>query len=261
MKIEVLDQLKRTVTFDNEDLRIVSLVPSQTELLYDLGFDQEVVGITKFCIHPDSWFKTKTRVGGTKTVNIERVKTLQPSLIIANKEENTKTDLEALEQICPVWISDVRDITSALEMIHKTGEMLGKSEAAYNLIDEINVGFSKIHNSFPDKNVLYVIWNEPLMVAAKDTFIDSIIQYLGLKNSSCELVRYPELSISKAQGLAPEIVFLSSEPYPFKEKHLREFEMTFPMSKAVLVDGEMFSWYGSRLRKCEGYFRELVGKI
>ena len=98
------DKLNRSITLFDKPLRIISLVPSQTELLYDLGLDEEVVGITKFCVHPDVWYRTKTRIGGTKTVNIEKVKSLSPTLIIANKEENTKSDIEALEKIAPVWI-------------------------------------------------------------------------------------------------------------------------------------------------------------
>jgi ABC-type Fe3+-hydroxamate transport system substrate-binding protein len=261
MKIEVLDQLNRTVSFDNTHFRIVSLVPSQTELLYDLGLDNEVVGITKFCIHPDSWFKTKTRVGGTKTVNIERVKSLQPTLIIANKEENTKSDLEALEQICPVWISDVRDLESAFDMIEKIGFLTGKSENASAILQAIRTSFEKIYKIFPPKKVLYVIWNDPMMVVGKDTFIDAMLEHIGLKNAAESSSRYPELTIAETKDINPELIFLSSEPFPFNGKHILEFEKHFTQSQVVLVDGEMFSWYGSRLRKCEGYVRGLVGEF
>jgi ABC-type Fe3+-hydroxamate transport system substrate-binding protein len=256
-----IDQLQRTISLGNQPLRIVSLVPSQTELLFDLGLDEEVLGITKFCIHPDSWFKTKTRVGGTKTVNIERVKSLQPTLIIANKEENTKTDIEALEKIAPVWISDVKDLESAYDMIEKIGFLTGKSENASALLQAIRTSFEKIHKIFPPKKVLYVIWNDPMMVAGKITFINAMLEHIGLKNAAESSSRYPEMTMAEAKEINPELIFLSSEPFPFKGKHILEFEKHFTESRVVLVDGEMFSWYGSRLRKCEGYFGGLVQKI
>src|SRR6476469_3628427 len=110
--------------------RIISLVPSQTELLYDLGLEAEVVGITKFCVHPEHWFRNKPRVGGTKQVSIEKVAALQPPLILANREENVKEQVEAMEAIAPVWVSDVTNIPSALEMISAVGELTGKSAEA-----------------------------------------------------------------------------------------------------------------------------------
>jgi ABC-type Fe3+-hydroxamate transport system substrate-binding protein len=256
-----VDQLNRRITLDEQTPRIISLVPSQTELLHYLGLEDEVVGITKFCVHPESWFRNKTRIGGTKTVNISKVKALNPTLIIANKEENTKSDLEALEEICPVWISDVRDIQSALEMIEKIGELVDKRARSRALIELIQTEFKQIHAIFPLRKVLYVIWNDPLMVAAKDTFIHAILEHLGLQNAAAGFERYPELSITEAQTLEPDYIFLSSEPFPFKEKHLNAFKSHFPKSSVTLVDGELFSWYGSRLTQCAPYFIELKKQI
>lgn len=258
---QFIDQLHRTIQLDDEDLRIISLVPSQTELLFDLGLEDEVVGITKFCVHPDSWYRTKVRVGGTKTVNIDKVKSLNPNLIIANKEENTQTDIKALEKIAPVWISDVRDLESAYQMIEKIGSMVGKMEIAAMLIQKIKQSFDRLYKLYPPSRVLYVIWDKPLMVAANDTFIHSILEHLGMQNAVEHLERYPELSIDEVKLLEPDLIFLSSEPYPFKEKHLREFEKRFSGSRIVLVDGEMFSWYGSRLVRSGGYFEGANSKI
>jgi ABC-type Fe3+-hydroxamate transport system substrate-binding protein len=255
------DQLDRTITLDKNPLRIISLVPSQTELLYHLGLDNEVVGITKFCIHPDSWFRTKTRIGGTKTVNIERVKSLQPTLIIANKEENTKSELEALEQICTVWISDVRDIPSALEMIQKVGALVGKDKEAQQLAQEIQLLFNSMTGLFSKQRALYVIWNDPIMVAAKNTFIDSVLEHLGLENAASAMERYPEISVEQLQILNPDFIFLSSEPFPFKQKHLDQFKRALPKSQVHLVDGELFSWYGSRLLHSASYFLALKNQV
>lgn len=253
-----IDQLNRPIHLNDGPMRIVSLVPSQTELLYDLGLDEEVVGITKFCVHPDVWYRTKTRIGGTKTVNIEKVKSLSPTLIIANKEENTKSDIEALEKIAPVWISDIRDLDSAYDMIDKIGLLTGKSENATALLQSIRNSFGKIHKKHPPKKVLYVIWNDPIMVVGKDTFIDAVLEHIGFKNAVAASSRYPELTIAEAKELNPDLIFLSSEPFPFKGWHILEFEKQFSESKVVLVDGEMFSWYGSRLLRSGGYFEEFL---
>src|ERR1700741_3198050 len=110
LRMHFIDQTGRKISIPQIPQRIISLVPSQTELLFDLGLDKEVVGITKFCVHPPEWFQTKTRVGGTKQLKIDLIKQLQPDLIIANKEENVKEQIEELEKHFPVWISDVNNL-------------------------------------------------------------------------------------------------------------------------------------------------------
>ncbi len=257
---QFIDQLNRTIQLSDEALKIISLVPSQTELLFDLGLEDEVVGITKFCIHPEKWYRTKVRVGGTKTVNIDKVRSLNPNLIIANKEENTQADIQALEKIAPVWISDVRDLESAYQMIEKIGSIVGKMEIATALIQKIKGSFDRLHKLYPPSKVLYVIWDKPLMVAASDTFIYSVLEHLGLQNAVEHLERYPELTMDEVKSLKPDLIFLSSEPYPFKEKHVMEFKKRFSESKIVLVDGEMFSWYGSRLVRSGGYFEGFLSR-
>ena len=242
-----IDQLGKAIILGNEKLRIVSLVPSQTELLFDLGLSEEVVGITKFCIHPETWFKTKTSVGGTKNVRIEKVRSLNPTLIIANKEENTKADLEALETIAPIWISDVRSIPQAFDMIEKIGALTGKVNEAKRINEQIQVVFDGLIKYKKTRRVLYVIWQNPIMVAASDTFIDSMLQILGYVNACGHLTRYPELSEQMLIDLNPDSLFLSSEPFPFKEKHIEYFRKLLPKTKILLVNGELFSWYGSRL--------------
>ncbi len=250
--------MNRTIRLEAIPRRIVSLVPSQTEFLFDLGLEEEVVGITKFCIHPESWFRSKTRIGGTKTVNIEKVRSLLPDLIIANKEENTQSDIEALEEIAPVWISDIFTLDDSLEMMHSLASICGKEEKASELIAEIEDSFKQL--SFDRKiKTLYLIWKDPYLAAAKNTFIDDMLQRCGFENFLSTETRYPEWKPDPAQ--APELILLSSEPYPFKENHIAELQAIFPQAKIMLVDGEMFSWYGSRLRFAAGYFNELMKNI
>lgn len=251
------DHLGRSITLSETPKRIVSLVPSQTELLYDLGLDQEVVGITKFCVHPEHWFQTKTRVGGTKQVNMERTRDLQPDLIIANKEENTEEGILFLEKIAPVWISDVRNIEDAFKMIQDIGELVGRSEQASELISTIQ-GAMKRANGAQRKRILYLIWKDPYMAAGPDTFIHHMLEAAGFENAlSDATLRYPELSIEQINQINPDMLLLSSEPFPFKTKHTGEVRATFPNIEVQEVNGELFSWYGSRMLKAVEHFSSL----
>jgi ABC-type Fe3+-hydroxamate transport system substrate-binding protein len=244
--------------------RIVSLVPSQTELLYALGLEREVVGITKFCVHPPEWFQEKKRVGGTKTVSLEKVAALRPDLVIANKEENDRAQIEALSEHFPVWVSDVRDLPTALDMIECVGAVTGKFEAAQTLVAGIRSAFSahRPESGAYRPRVAYFIWRKPYMVAGGDTFIQAMLEAAGFENVFAAESRYPEVSREMLRAYAPELLLLSSEPYPFAEKHLAEFQELCPAARAaVIVDGELFSWYGSRLLQAPAYFRQLRENI
>ncbi|HYK75838.1 MAG TPA: helical backbone metal receptor [Daejeonella sp.] len=255
-----IDQLNRQVSVCWPPRRIISLVPSQTELLFELGLDEEVIGVTKFCIHPQEKFKTKTKIGGTKKLDMDLIRRLQPDLIIGNKEENEQQQIEQLMQEFPVWMSDIHHLTDALKMIDQLGVLVGKEQTALDLVNQIEKGFvdlSAIQNFEKPLRVVYLIWKNPYMVAAKNTFIDDVIQKAGWKNAF-DSKRYPELSAADIQASEPDLILLSSEPYPFKEKHIEEFESICPKAKVMVVDGEMFSWYGSRLLFTPGYLKTLT---
>jgi ABC-type Fe3+-hydroxamate transport system substrate-binding protein len=225
--------------------RIISIVPSQTELLADLGLGDRVVGITKFCVHPTEWFREKTRVGGTKTVNIAKALALHPDLIIANKEENDREQVEALSKYCPVYTSDVKTLEDALEMIGQVGKLTGTEEKAADLSQRIQA-----HFFLPDislKRAAYLIWRKPYMVAGGDTFIHDMLPYAGFSNVFGDKKRYPECNALELAEANPEYILLSSEPFPFKEKHVAELAEICPNAVIQMVDGEMYSWYGSRL--------------
>ncbi len=252
MKIH-FDQLGRKVALAHPPHRIVSLVPSQTELLFDLGLEEKIVGITRFCVHPPR--RDKTFVGGTKDFDTELIMRLTPDLIIANKEENTREKIELLAEHIPVWVSDVKNLESALEMILSIGELCDKVTQAQELVAQIRLGFSQLYyvKTF---RVLYFIWRKPYMVAGKDTFIHDILARIGCINL-CPLQRYPALSPEEIIKLDPEIIFLSSEPYPFKTKHVKEIQEIVPKASVRLVNGEFFSWYGSRLALAAPYLVSL----
>lgn len=252
------DQLGRTVEIPFPPTRIISLVPSQTELLYDLGLEPEVVGITKFCAHPPEWRKTKTIIGGTKKFNFEVIDRLKPNLIIGNREENYKEGIEALQQKYPVWMSDIITPDDAMNMMRSMGEITGKSSEAEKLIEDVRNSLNEINRGLRDgKRVLYLIWRDPWMGAATNTFIHEMLTLAGFENCLKERERYPELSVAELTALRPDLVFLSSEPYPFSEKHVKEIQSQFPNAKILLVDGEMFSWYGSRMRYFATYLATL----
>jgi ABC-type Fe3+-hydroxamate transport system substrate-binding protein len=256
--LTVKDLVGRTVVVPKYPKRIVSLVPSQTELLFDLGLAERVLGITKFCVHPEEWFRTKSRIGGTKQLDFEAILALNPDLIIANKEENNQGDIEQLERDFPVWVSDVNDLDSALEMIRLIAE-LTKTDSS-KLTRKIQSGFLQLKPIQPQKKVLYLIWKNPYMAAGNDTFINDLMQRCGLGNMVTDN-RYPELDETEIARLNPELILLSSEPYPFKEKHIKELQNLLPNATIKLVDGEMFSWYGSRLKLAPSYFLKLIGSI
>jgi len=238
--------------------RIVSLVPSQTELLYDLELDGATAGITKFCIHPEAWFRTKPRVGGTKQVKREAVDSLRPDLIIANREENVKEQVEDLARDYPVWVSDIHTLPHALGMITDIGELTGTQTKAEQLRHRIQLAFEDIPQQSVALKTAYLIWRQPYMTAGHDTFIHDMLQRCGFHNIFSDRSRYPEISVTDLQNRDCELLLLSSEPYPFRQKHIDELQEQLPQTRIMLVDGEMFSWYGSRLQWAPAYFKKLL---
>ena len=254
------DQIGHTINIDSPACRIISLVPSQTELLAYLGLNEEVIGITKFCIHPDHWFRSKIRVGGTKNVDFNKIEQIHPDLIICNKEENKESDVKALMEKYPVWTSDIHNLEDALSMINSVGEIIAKEEEAQKLTHQIKRNFESLrHTKIEPLRALYLIWKNPYMAAGKDTFIDYMLLQCNLINI-CEASwgRYPELTKEQIKNLQPQIILLSSEPYPFKEAHLADFNLYYPGLLSVLVDGEYFSWYGSRLLNAPQYLKNVI---
>ena len=260
MKKSFTDQLGSLVDIQFPPKRVISLVPSQTELLFDLGLDAQIVGVTKFCIHPAEKVKDRTKIGGTKKVNLELIRSLQPDLVIGNKEENTKEDIEALQEEFPVWMSDVRTLEQAMEMITQVGELFDRQPESAYMNHFIQAGFNDLRELAGryslNKKAAYLIWKEPYLFAGQDTFINDVLAYAGFTNVVTG-PRYPELSSAELQVLSPEVLFLSSEPYPFREKHKEELQSLLPETRIALVDGEMFSWYGSRLIRTVEYLFHL----
>lgn len=259
--VTLTDQLGRLVTITGTPKRIISLVPSQTELLYDLGLNNEVVGITKFCVRPDSWFESKVKIGGTKSLYTATIKMMVPDLILANKEENTKEQIDDLVKDYPVWISDINTLDDACSMIRDIGEITAHTNEATAIVNKINENFLRLIPFKQIQRTCYLIWRDPYMTVGGDTFINHLLNRAGFKNIFENQQRYPEISIQQLVDQNCQLLLLSSEPFPFKEKHIPELQQQLPFTKIALVDGEMFSWYGSRLMHAPAYFSLLVQSL
>ena len=261
MRLASTDQLGNTIEIEFPPKRIISLVPSQTEFLFDLGLDEEIMGVTRFCIHPVNKVAAKTKIGGTKKFNIEKIKSLRPDLIIGNKEENYRQGIEQLRADFAVWISDIFTLPDNYAMMGELGRITNKQREAENLIAAMQQGFSSLENTMVkrkgESSCAYFIWRKPFMVAGNNTFINYMLGVFGFKNVFDGLERYPEINPEILKSQNPDCIFLSSEPYSFSEKHFDEFQAFAPNAKVVLVDGEMFSWYGSRLKLAPDYYSEL----
>lgn len=258
----VKDQMGFSIAVPTRIQRIVCLVPSITELLCDLGLEDKIVGITKFCIHPESCFRSKVRVGGTKDFDVEAIRLLNPDIIIANKEENQKDLLITLKKYFPVWISDVETTEQALEMIEMLGIVFKRTIEATDLVKKINFNFDRIESTNKEIYAAYLIWKKPYMSVNSNTYIHHVLDKCGIKNVfSASPSRYPKINEELLQKAKPDVIFLSSEPYPFKEKHFAELQEICPNARIFLVDGEMFSWYGSRMLKAPVYLNKLIHKI
>ncbi|MEL6614609.1 MAG: helical backbone metal receptor [Bacteroidota bacterium] len=237
--------------------RIVSLVPSLTELLAALGLDDEVVGLTRFCVHPEGWKARKRIVGGTKNVALEKVEPLAPDLVIASKEENMREQVEAIEAFAPVHLTDIATVEGALAEIRTIGGLVGREAAADALATDLARGFDALPPLAEPIRALYLIWRDPWMAAGGDTFISDVLARGGVENVLADRDRYPTLTPDAIADLAPDVVLLSSEPYPFADKHLAEVRPLAPEAEVRLVDGEAFSWYGPRMGLAPDALRDL----
>lgn len=261
----LIDQIGTSHSFETAPKRIISLVPSQTELLYDLGLEDKIIGITKFCVHPYHFKSTKKMVGGTKKVHYEKIRLLNPDIIICNKEENTKEIVEKLSEICPVWVTNILTIEDNFQMITDFGQLFNCRTEAQKWNDKLAFGlqdFKSYIKDKPFKKAAYFIWKNPFMVAGSDNYINELLKLNHFTNIYLDKGRYPEIEIKKMRLEGdPDVVLLSSEPYPFKEEDAFEIGRFTHHAKTVFVDGEMFSWYGTRLLKAFSYFKQMHERL
>ncbi|NIJ45858.1 ABC-type Fe3+-hydroxamate transport system substrate-binding protein [Wenyingzhuangia heitensis] len=259
------DDLGYTLNFDKKPKRIISLVPSITETLYDLNVEEFIVGVTKFCVHPVHFKHTKAIVGGTKTIKLEKIKELQPDIVFCNKEENTPEIVAQLQEFTQVYVTKISTIEDSKRMIANFGVLLNRRTEADLLNRKIDLkleAFKTFIADFEIKKVAYFIWYNPWMVAANSTYINTLLSLNKFDNIYSNLEQYPEINPKRIRHDGdPEVLFFSSEPFPFKDKHAFEISEYTNRSSAVFVDGEMFSWFGSRLIKAFDYFKTVRNRI
>lgn len=253
----ISDQRGTQIKFANTPNRIVSLVPSLTELLFDLGCSNQMLACTKFCIHPRSGVKMLPKIGGTKTPHISKILEMQPDLIIANKEENTEADVIALASHVPVWVTNITTLNDYVNLLRMWRGTIASVDAVNRHLKQLQCSARLVHKRYQGIRVAYLIWQQPWMAAGSSCFISNVLEYMGLINVFSDFSRYPEISVTRLQELKPDVIMLSSEPFPFKQIHALELQKTCTQSKVINVDGELFSWYGSRLLKWNNYVKTM----
>ncbi|MBE9467173.1 MAG: ABC transporter substrate-binding protein [Bacteroidetes bacterium] len=262
MKKKFVNNLSQEIIINSPPQRIISLVPSITELLFDLRLNTEIVGITKYCVHPKELIKNKTIVGGVQDIDFATINFLKPDLIIANKEENDKDEIIQLSKNHTVLISDIKQFDDALKLIKHIGELTKKIEIAQAINKKIIDKF--YNNKIAKKNikVAYLIWKNPYITINKKTFINDMLEMCGLENVFAEKKEpYPKISLNDIKQAKPDFVLLSSEPYSFNTDDAKKINENLPFLNIKFVDGEMFSWYGSHIIKSYDYFQTLFNEI
>lgn len=257
------DARDRTLTLDRVPGRIVSLVPSQTELLAHLGLEEEVVGLTRFCERPEHWRSEKTIVGGTKQVDIDTVRALNPDLVLANHEENTREDVAALDEIAPVFVTEVKTVPEALDMIRTVGTLTGTSDQTSTLAGRIISRFDALPD-FPPLRAAYLIWREPYMTVGGDTFVHDVMKRGDLINAFGDETRYPEITLEILANTNLDVVLCASEPFPFhknQDKFTGDIREAMSDTPVAVVDGQPFSWYGPRLLETPSYLNTLRERL
>ncbi len=239
-------------------MRVVSLCPSLTELVFALGRGDALVGRTKFCVHPAERVAAVEALGGTKNPRLERVVALRPDLVLMNEEENRREDADALAAAgVPVHVSFPRDAPGTAAMVRSVGAALGASGEAERVAGEIEARTARVRAAAAARAALgeppvrwaYLIWRRPWMAAGGDTFVAALLDQAGGANVFAgEATRYPEVTTDALRAADPDVVFLSSEPFPFAERHAEELaaETGLPRERFRFADGELLSWHGSR---------------
>ncbi len=258
--ITVTDHLNRRVDYRFPPKRIISLAPAITNTMYALNLENEIVGRTRFCIHPKEKVEKAINIGGTKDLKINRIHELKPDLIIAEKEENTKEMVDTLEQFYPVYVFEVQTVDDAFKMIRDLGTILNRHDLATRLVGQITTALTQLPNK-NDKRVAYMIWKNPYMVVGENTYIQSMLSTMGLINPfTFYQGRYPEVTLDDLKNANLDYLFLATEPYPFREQHLSEMKQIIPNVQPIIIDGEMF-WYGINMLKSVAYFQHIFKKI
>ena len=264
--MDLIDATGRQHAPARANARIVSLVPSITELLCDLGLTDQIVGRTGFCVHPAKVLRNIPKVGGTKTVDLEKLRALRPTHVILNIDENEKSLAEALTQFVPhLVVTHPLAPLDNLALYRLMGGLFAQSDAAERLCARFQAAHDSLRaDKLPRLNVLYLIWKDPWMTVSRDTYLSRTLRLAGLiTQPSRASARYPSVRLSEPWVADTQSVLLSTEPYMFRAKHVAEIARLpeFSGKTIHLIDGEMTSWYGSRAIEGLAYLREFRRSI
>lgn len=255
-----IDQTGREIQIADKLNSIVSLVPSLTELLFFFKMDDKITGITDFCVHPADKTEKIIKVGGPLNFSIEKIKALKPDLIVASKSENNKQKILELAKNFPVFISDVKNLEDAYKLIEKLGNICNQTELAQNLTQNLASGFDRLSTPLA-VSAVYLVWEKPYIVAGNETFIHDILKNIGIDNSFVHLKGYQKIIGKQLSEIKADILLLPSEPYAFDKSHIEHYKKLLPDSKILLVDGQLFCWYGNRLLLAINYLKNLKSLI
>lgn len=256
--LNFIDQMGHKVQLSAYPKRIISLVPSFTELLFDLGLDREVVGVTQYCVFPKNKVDLRTKIGGPKEFDFSLIDALKPDLIIGDKEENYAEGIHQLQQKYPLWVSNIRSIDDAFNMIKDIGKLVNRQEESEYLIKIIDVGLNSLPNQ-PVVKTAYLIWKNPYMAVGRDTFIHAMLERCGFINIFSNKQRYPKIHLDELKD--SEVILLSSEPYSFTREDIEFFRTRYPDHLVSFVDGTIFSWYGSHMQYAPAYIKSFREKL
>lgn len=256
MQNKWIDQAGNPINLYDTPKTLVSGVPSLTETFIQCCPSGYVLGRTKFCIHPRETVKSIPKVGGTKHLKSKSIIELNPDIVILNKEENTYDDYKELSKHFPVYVSDITDTESLISFLNDMAAIF-KLQSFNKLSDKIMSTRYVPHENEGRKKAAYIIWKNPYMTVGGDTYINHMLEEAGFTNIFRNKKRYPEVTFDEILRRDPEFIFLSSEPFPFSQKHIDELDVNYNTDQIKIVDGEMFSWYGIRNLKAYEYFKTL----
>lgn len=250
-------------------VRIVCLVPSITELLFSLGLDDKIVGRTGFCVHPRGPVRRVPKVGGTKTVDVAKIRKLGPTHLIVNVDENPRPVVDELAAFVPhVVVTHPIEPEDNLGLFRLLGGIFDRETRAEELCEAFSDELAATRTAtadLPREKVLYVIWKSPWMTVARDTYISRMLSLVGWDTIPEHAhSRYPSVDLTPERMRDVRHVLLSTEPYSFRERHIAELRSELPPQAhpvVSLIDGEMTSWYGSRAIEGLRYLREFRSAV
>jgi ABC-type Fe3+-hydroxamate transport system substrate-binding protein len=260
---KIIDIAGNEIQLKEPPERIVSLVPSLTETIIDLGCVNQLAGCTGFCLEIEGTAEAR-EIGGVRDPDIELIRSLNPDLVLAGREENQKKDIEMIKGFSRVYVCEPRTVGDAIGIINDIGVLLHETETASawaRKIHEYRVKLNELRQDTTPVRFGYLVWWDPMMVAAGDTYISSLLEEGPFLNAFGDMKRYPQVEESELINRDMDIIFISSEPYGFDDNligDIRKLTGDIPVER---IDGRMCGWYGTGTCKGLKYILEQISDI